>query len=412
MKKILFVLLDGAADTIEEGRNTSYQEAHKPNIDKFTKGGIAGLMENKLGEYPDSGHSIFALFGYSMPEYPGRGYLDALGIGLLPRPNTIYMRGNFATVKESDKLNKDMVPLYPKTQIPKDLIVVDRRAGREIVGLKEMAKEIENLFIDGVKVQLHKSVAHRCVLTISGVGLSPHVGNSDPQFVNKRVLRIKPTRTDTASVRTASTLSKWSHEIYKILRDHPLNKNRTFPANYVILREASVYSLLKPFKEKFGMDGSVVAVSPVVKGIARAAEMSVPDVPGGTADMKTDLAKKTLIALEELSKNDFVLLHILGADIGGHDGDIGKKKGFIEKIDKEVFGRILEYVDFSKTVLVVTSDHITSVFTQSHEKGLIPYMIYTKDIEPDDVQTLDEVECKKGNEITINEFMEKIIQFK
>jgi 2,3-bisphosphoglycerate-independent phosphoglycerate mutase len=79
MKKILFVLLDGAADIPRDGYKTSYQSAHKPNLDKLAKNGVSGLIDNNLGDHPDSGHSLFSLFGYTMSEYPGRGYLDALG---------------------------------------------------------------------------------------------------------------------------------------------------------------------------------------------------------------------------------------------------------------------------------------------------------------------------------------------
>lgn len=413
MKKILFVLLDGAADTVQESFKTSYQMAHKPNIDKLAKNGVAGLIENNLGDHPDSGHSIFTLLGYSMSEYPGRGYLDALGIGLPPRPNTVYIRGNFATVKEvSTQSREGIVPSVSKTQLPPELLVIDRRAGRDTSGLKELAMSIASMNLDGVRINLHKSVAHRCVVTMSSVDISPYVSNSDPEFDNQKVKEIKPLRTDNASARTAKALDKWSYETYKILRRREENKIRKLPANYILLREASTYKLIKSFKEKLGMSGSVVAVSPVVRGIAKAAEMNVVNVPGGTSDMRTDLAGKTLAALKELEKNDFVLLHILGTDIGGHDKNIERKKGFIEKIDKEVFGRILEYVDFSKTIVVATSDHITSVFTGSHESGEMPYFVYTKGIVPDEVQTLDEVECRKGESISIDEFMEKITQFR
>jgi len=101
MKKILFVILDGAGDGLKKG--TSLEEAHKPNLDEFTKNGYAGLIDNKLGKHPDSGVSTWQLFGFPMDRYPGRGYLDAMGVGLLPRPHTLYVRCNFSTVETKNK---------------------------------------------------------------------------------------------------------------------------------------------------------------------------------------------------------------------------------------------------------------------------------------------------------------------
>ena len=55
-KKILFIILDGAADNIEK---TPYMLAFKPNLDLITKNGFAGLIENNEAKHPDSGISNF-----------------------------------------------------------------------------------------------------------------------------------------------------------------------------------------------------------------------------------------------------------------------------------------------------------------------------------------------------------------
>lgn len=134
-KKILFVILDGIADDIER---TPLMMASKPNIDMLTKNGFSGLLENREGDHPDSGISNFVLLGYPKEEYPGRGYLEALGINLKITPGSVYVRANFATVKEvvEDK--------YGSGEYNPALIVADRRAGRDSSGLFEMAKAIEN----------------------------------------------------------------------------------------------------------------------------------------------------------------------------------------------------------------------------------------------------------------------------
>lgn len=397
MKKILFVVLDGLGDTMLEGKQTTLQSAFKPYLDSITRNGFAGLIENRLKEHPDSGLSTFVLFGYDRNDYPGRGFLDALGIGMRAMPDTIYIRANFATVEEIDGKG--------------EFVVKDRRAGRDKSGLLELSDAIREIVIDGVRVEFHKSVGHRGVVLISNAQISSKVSDSDSEFVGEKVNTIKPLSEDNLSIRTASILNKWQHEVYRILKSHRANKYRKIPANFILLRGTSSYSIGKTFKENFGLNAGVVAASPVVKGIARYLEMDAIDVSGATADMNTNLIEKTLSALDMLRKKDLVVLHILGCDIAGHEKSISSKRAFLEKIDREVFKRIMEYVDFKNIILVVTSDHITSVFTGMHEAGSFPFAIFSRGINPNEVQKFDEQSCKLGPEIDIDDFMEEVLKF-
>ena len=137
--------------------------------------------------------------------------------------------------------------------------------------------------------------------------------------------------------------------------------------------------------------------------------MTVVNVTGATADLNTNLREKTLAALEALRKHDFVVLHILGPDIAGHDKKFDTKRGFIEKIDREVFKRLTDYIDLNTTVLAVTSDHICSIFSGVHEAGPFPFMIYGKDVESNNIEKYDEQSCSKGPFISISEFMEVLV---
>ena len=401
-KKVLFVILDGAAD---DAPSTPFMEAYKPNLDLLTKNGFAGLLENRYGDHPDSGISNFVLLGYSENEYPGRGYLEAHGANLKITPDSVYVRANFASVKEEvcDELKTG-------TFKPK-LIIVDRRAGRDNTGLSDMAKSIREFFLDGVRIDFYKSLGHRGVVAMNSIGLSPNVSDSDPNEKGNEVQEVLPLTGDDKAMKTAAALNKFSEEVYKILKDHPSNKYRDLPANYILLRGASQYQYVKSFKDKFGLTGVCIAASPVIKGIARALEMDVIEVSGATGDMKTNLTEKTLRSLDALNKYDFVILHILGADVAAHDKSSAQKRMFIEKIDREVFRRILEYVNFDKTVVAVTSDHVTSVKDGEHKSGFVPFVIYTRGIEPNQVMKYDEKSCKLGPVTHTEEFMEELFKF-
>ena len=401
-KKVLFLILDGISDNLEQ---TPLMLANKPNLDILIKNSFSGLIENKEGDHPDSAISNFVLLGYEKEEYPGRGYLEALGINLKPIPGSVYVRANFATVKEvvSDELKTG-------TFEPK-LIVVDRRAGRDYTGLFEMAKDIKEFFLDGVRIDFYKSLGHRGVIALNSVAISPNVSDSDLEKEGVEVPEIRPLSNDNEAFKTAAALNKFEKETYRILKNHPVNKYRSVPANYILLRGASTYKYVKSFKDNFGLNGACVAASPVIKGIARAFGMDIFDVSGVTGDLKTDLKAKTLKALDVLNNHDFVILHILGFDVAAHDKKPNLKRLFIEKVDREVFGKIIEYVDFNKTLLVVASDHVTSSKTGEHLPGFLPFLIYTKGIEKNNIQSFDEIACKQGPVINIEDFMEEVLNF-
>jgi 2,3-bisphosphoglycerate-independent phosphoglycerate mutase len=401
-KKVLFVILDGIADDLTD---TPLKLATKPNLDLITKNGFSGLIENREGGHPDSAISNFLLLGYDVADYPGRGYLDAMGINLKPTPGSVYVRANFATVKEV--LHDDM-----KTgTFEPHWVVVDRRAGRDYNGLFEMAKDIKEFFLDGVRIDFYKSLGHRGVAVLNSISISPNVSDTDLEKVDVEVPEVKPLSNDNDAAKTAAALNKFEKETYRILKNHPANKYRDVPANFILLRGASTYKYVKTFKDNLGMRGACVAASPVIKGIARAAEMDVFEVSGATADLKTDIRAKTLKALEVLNKYDFTILHILGCDIAAHDKKPNLKRMFIERIDREVFSKILEYVDFSKTLLVVCSDHPTSSKTGEHIPGFLPFIFYTKGVESNRIQKFDEESCKQGPVINIEDFMEEVLRY-
>jgi 2,3-bisphosphoglycerate-independent phosphoglycerate mutase len=401
-KKVLFVILDGVADDAEK---TQLMMASKPNIDMIARNGFSGLIENNENDHPDSGISNFVLLGYEKEEFPGRGYLEALGINLKIIPGSVYIRANFASVKEM--VHDD----YGTGNYEPHLVVTDRRAGRDSSGLLEMSKSVKEMFLDGVRIDFYKSMAHRGVVALNSIDVSSDVSNSDPCEDGKEVLQVRALKDDNAAFKTAAALNKFSKEVYNILKNHPANKYRNVHANYILLRDASKYNYVKSFKDKYGFSGACVAASPVIKGICRALEMKVEDVPGATGDMKTDLRAKTMKALELLNTHDFVVLHVLGCDVASHDKKPTMGSVFIERLDREMFGRILEYVNFEKTTLVVCSDHPTSSKTGLHMKGKMPFLIYTSGMKPNSVEKFDEKSCMQGPLIDIEDLMEEVLKY-
>src|SRR3989338_5698033 len=312
-KKVFLVLLDGAAEPTEN-KQTTLQTAMKPTLDFITKFGSAGLIDGKT-ILTDCGRSIFSLLGLEQADYAGRGYYEALGAGLNVKDFEVCVPARFASVREI--IPKGLVPTDPKTR-EKEFEVLDYEVGREKDGLYEMSKDISEMLIDGVKFKFHKSIGHRGVLAVSNIDISPEVSTSYNLETNI-VEKIKSVSNIGGAEHLAAALNKWQLETWKILSEHPQNKYRKIKANFILLGEAGRTKPIKSFSEKFGLRGAVVAASPLIKGIGRALGMFVPEFSGGSADTNTNLREKTIAALDALQKNDFVVLHILGADVASHD---------------------------------------------------------------------------------------------
>ncbi len=149
IRKILFVILDGVGDRLTGGK-TPLESARKPHIDYIARKGIQGIVDViSPGVIPGSDTAHLSLMGYDpYKSYTGRGPLEAMGAGIEVKPGDIGFRVNFATVDDN-------------------WIIKDRRAGR-IKDATELAKALDGMEIDGVKIILKATVEHRGALVLRG----------------------------------------------------------------------------------------------------------------------------------------------------------------------------------------------------------------------------------------------------
>lgn len=394
-RAVVFIL-DGVGDRPipELGSKTPLEVARKPYMDYIATNGMTGLMDPvEPGVRPgtDTGH--LAIFGYDPYKfYPGRGPLEAAGLGVELHPGDIAIRCNIATAEE----------------INGELIVIDRRAGRikgkdvlKIVNvLNEAIKEV-----DGVKVEFYPATAHRVVLVLRGRGLSPAVSNTDPGAANEgtSVRKAEPLDDTAEAKKTAEILNKIIYLSYQVLKDHPINKKRKnagkLPGNIIITRGAGMIPRdLKLFYERFGVKGYVLAEENTIIGLARMLGMEAEIPSGSTADLESDLEKigeRALQVFNERKDIDILFVHVKGPDIAGHDDNPWGKIDIIERADKMI-GYILENTPQDKTVYAIVADHSTPCKIRDHSGDPVPVAIMAPLARKDHVTRYDEYSCSQG----------------
>ena len=375
-KKILFVVLDGAADRPTVAATTPLKAATTPFFDRLAQDGILGIMDVIApGTPPGSDTAHLSLLGYPVDKvYTGRGPFEAAGVGIKVRPGDIAFRGNFATVKDG--------------------IVVDRRAGR-IDDTKSLSDAIrEQLDLD-CEFLFKESAGHRAVLVLRGEGLSPKITQTDPKHVGP-FLYSKPIAKDASARRTAKIVNDFTRQVSLILGNHPVNVERSrsnlLPANAVLLRGVGSVPHLVPFEKRTGLKAAVIAATALVIGIGILTGMTYIPTKGATGHIDSNIDEKVKNVNEALKRYTFVLLNIKGADEAGHDGDFNAKTHFLERVDRALSN--LEIDD--ETLVVITADHTTPISLKEHSGDPVPFLIRGQGVRADQTSVFNEYIAATG----------------
>lgn len=402
--KIYMIVLDGAADRKIKrlGNKTPLEKARTTSLDKLAKNGQEAMIDViGNGITPESDSGSMALLSYH-PEvyYPGRGTLEGLGKGFIPKGyHYVAFRVNFASYNEE------------KGEL-------DRRTSRDLSDkeLQMLAAEIN----EKVDVSKHKIAFkllafgyHRGILCFYSKEkqLSGNVSNTDPGFekvgvwgqplssYEKKPLRCCPLDNKEVSQFTADLVNDFEEQTSKILSRSRVNSNRIkkgkLPANYILIRDGGTAPKEMPkFKEKFGLTLSMYGQLPAEKAIA--------DLIGAkftfSKSLDLQLDKEFLVnSAKKLieDKADVVFIHIKGPDEPGHDNEPLKKIEAIELIDRYFVNELLKGI-VKEDIVIVTCDHATPCELKLHSKDKVPVLISGANFEKDGSKRFDEDTAKNG----------------
>ena len=352
--KHLIILGDGMADWAVPslGNKTLLQYAHTPYMDMLARMGRTGMLKTVAdGFHPGSEVANMSVMGYDLPTvYEGRGVLEAASIGVDLAPDDMAMRCNL------------------------------------------------------VRIHFYTGVQYRHLLVVKG-------GNKHVACVPPHDIPLQPFRPNLVKAlvpeaqETADLLNGLILKSQELLAEHPLNLKRVSegkdPANSIWPWSPGYRPKMEALSNKYPAirkGGSVITAVDLIRGIGRYAGLRCIDVEGATGLYTTNYEGKAQAAIDALKTDDFVYLHIEASDEAGHEGDIPLKLKTIEYLDQRAIKPIWEAVkDWDEPVAIaVLPDHPTPCELRTHTAEPIPFLIYYPGIEPDEVQTYDEVSCQKG----------------
>lgn len=399
--KHIIILGDGMADwpVKELGGKTLLQAADTPYMDKLARMGRSGrLITVAEGFHPGSEVANMSVLGYDLPQvYEGRGVLEAASIGIGLKTGEMAMRCNLICIEQE--------------------LIKNHSAGHITTEEADVLIRFLQEQLGDERIQFYTGVQYRHLLVMKGgdkriACVPPH----DVPLKPFRPLLAKPEpaaenisspegHADLTPRQTADLVNSLILRSQELLKNHPINLKRQAedkdPANSIWPWSPGYRPQMTTLAQMFPQirKGAVISAVDLINGIGYYAGLRRIAVEGATGLYDTNYENKVAAALDALKTDDFVYLHIEASDEAGHEGNIPLKIKTIENLDKRAVGPIYEAVkDWEEPVsIAVLPDHPTPCELRTHTAEPVPFLIWHPGIQPDEVETFDEVAACNGS---------------
>ena len=376
--KYLVLIIDGAAGLPlpEHGGKTCLELAVTPNLDEMALEGFSGLVRTvPPGMEPSSACACMSVLGYDPAVYyKGRASIEALSMGIGIGRGEVVFRCNLVAVRDGKMFD------YSAGHIPSD------EAKEIIATLNEKLGNDDVTFYPGVSYRhILKMKGHED--TLKAVCTPPHdisgkpVADFLPKGPGSDLLRDLMARSET------------------LLRSHKINVARRERGDVPVTTAWLFWGSgelpeMPAFKRVYGLNAAMTSGVDLLKGMARMAGMDVLNIKGVTDGPDNDNVAQAEGALEALKRYDLVAVHIEAPDEAAHGGLIEEKIEAIQKIDKEVVGRLRAWRGGDLRVLVMP-DHPTPIKLRTHSGDPVPFLIWGKGIKANGAGRFTEAEAGK-----------------
>jgi 2,3-bisphosphoglycerate-independent phosphoglycerate mutase len=379
---------------------TPLQVATTPHLDQMAKKGVLGLVRTiPPAMSPGSDVANLSIFGYDPALYfTGRAPLEAAAMGVKLNPEDVAFRCNLVTLgsRNGRETMDDFSAGHISTGEAREII---QKVG-EILGTDEFN------FFPGV------SYRHLLVWRNGKKGLKART--TPPHDISgKEIAEFLPRGSGQEEILSLMEKAK------NILLHVPVNQKRLQagkkPANAIWLWGQGKAPALLPVTERFGLSGSVISAVDLTKGIGSYAGLEIVNVPGATGYLDTNYGGKAEYALREISRKDFVYVHLEAPDEASHNGNLKDKIQAIEDFDQKIVGPILRGLEKVGDFRVLAlPDHPTPIVLKTHSPEPVPFVVFSSEHSgnsPQKDRFFDET-CAQKTGVRVekgHELMEKFI---
>ncbi|TXT62223.1 MAG: 2,3-bisphosphoglycerate-independent phosphoglycerate mutase [Promethearchaeota archaeon] len=370
--KYIILICDGAADwPIEElGNKTIFEATDTPSLDFLATYGKMGLLQTvPKGVPPGSEYANMSILGYNpQKDLTGRGPLEALSARVPLSDTDIAFRCNLITIFQG--------------------IIIDYSSGH--IPTEEATPLIEELQqeLGGFGIDFFPGIQYRHILRLDGKKYSEELKLNPPHdYLNSPYEDFLPIPRPNAieegnASKTAELLCRLIKKSHPILINHPINRTRHQKgqkmATHIWPWGCGKKPRIKSFKQKYGLEGSVISAVDLIFGIGIAAGLEPIHVEGATGLPDTNYHGKITAALDELKRKDFVYLHIEAIDEMGHSGDPHKKSAALRDFDQKIVKPCIDAEPLynNQIKICVLPDHPTPCKIRTHTNEPVPFVIY------------------------------------
>ena len=364
--KIMVLVPDGMADLPLEALEgkTPLEVAKIPHMTNLVKMGQMGLTVTVPEKYPPASDvGNLSILGYD-PEafYCGRSPLEAANMGIELQEGDVAFRCNLITPSE-DTLADFSGGHISSTESKVLIEALDHALGKDGVRFYP-GISYRHLVVFQQRPELLKV---RCTPPhdIMGQSMKKHLpkGSEAPDLID-------------LMGRARQILA--SHEVNKVRLD--LKEN---PANAIWLWGQGTRPSLPLFRERFGLEGSMISAVDLLNGMGRLMGLSIIKVPGATGYYDTNYQGKAELGIGSLKQKDFIFIHVEAPDEAGHNGDVLAKIAALENFDKTIVKSALDFALKEKSWrILLMPDHVTSTQTRTHSREAVPFVMAGTGIEP------------------------------